>query len=70
MLPGSWGNYARGAVLALSKDQKLTTGFRAVISGRLPIGGLSSSAAVTTAYLLALCHVNQLKVKKGGPRLL
>ncbi|PWU70184.1 galactokinase family protein [Gracilibacillus dipsosauri] len=64
MLPGSWGNYARGAVLALSKDQKLTTGFRAVISGRLPIGGLSSSAAVTTAYLLALCHVNQLNVKK------
>src|SRR5699024_9053544 len=34
------------------------------ISGKLPIGGLSSSAAVTTAYLMALCDVNDIEVSK------
>jgi galacturonokinase len=64
MLPGFWGNYPRGAVLSLKKDYVLKRGFNAVISGRLPIGGLSSSAAVTTAYLMALCDVNGVKVSK------
>ncbi len=36
----------------------------AVVSGKHPIGGLSSSAAVTTAYLLALCDVNGINVSK------
>jgi galactokinase len=58
MLPGFWGNYLWGAVLALRQDYVLKRGFKAIISGRLPIGGLSSSAAVTTAYLMALCDVN------------
>ncbi|MGN8646334.1 GHMP family kinase ATP-binding protein [Gracilibacillus sp. HCP3S3_G5_1] len=64
MLPGFWGNYIRGAVLSLQQDQKLTFGFQAVISGKLPIGGLSSSAAVTTAYLMALAEVNNLDISK------
>ncbi|MDR3591498.1 MAG: galactokinase family protein [Negativicutes bacterium] len=64
MIPGYWGNYVRGAVMALSRKFKLQRGFNAVISGRLPIGGLSSSAAVTTAYLMALCDVNELNVSK------
>nr|WP_177192510.1 hypothetical protein [Desemzia incerta] len=34
------------------------------MSGKLPIGGLSSSAAVTTAYLMALCDVNDIEVSK------
>lgn len=34
------------------------------ISGKLPIGGLSSTAAVTTAYLLASCEVNDMQVSK------
>ena len=38
--------------------------FNAVVSGKLPIGGLSSSAAVTTAYLMALCDVNNIEVSK------
>ncbi len=58
MIPTYWGNYLRGAVLSLQRDYKLHRGVDGVISGRLPIGGLSSSAAVTTAYLLALCEVN------------
>ncbi|MDG5789309.1 galactokinase family protein [Evansella sp. AB-P1] len=64
MLPGFWGNYLRGAVLSLQQDQILKNGFHAVISGKIPIGGLSSSAAVTTAYLMALCDVNNLIVTK------
>ena len=64
MLPGFWGNYLRGAVLSLKRDHLLHTGLDAVISGKLPIGGLSSSAAVTTAYLMALAEVNQLEITK------
>ena len=66
MLPGFWGNYPRGAVLSLKQDHVLRKGFNAVISGKLPIGGLSSSAAVTTAYLMALCDVNDLECTKTG----
>lgn len=64
MVPGSWGNYIRGAVLSLSRSHKLKRGFRAIVRGKLPMGGLSSSAAVTTAYLLALCDVNGIEVSK------
>lgn len=63
-LPGFWGNYIRGAVLALKEDFVLKKGINAIVSGKLPIGGLSSSAAVTTAYLMALCDVNDIEVSK------
>ena len=61
VVPGFWGNYLRGAVLALKKEFVLKRGVNALVSGKHPIGGLSSSAAVTTAYLLALCDVNEIK---------
>lgn len=64
VIPGSWGNYIRGAVLSLQRDYILKKGINAIISGKLPIGGLSSSAAVTTAYLMALCDVNGINVSK------
>lgn len=64
MVPGFWGNYIRGAVLSLRQNHVLKNGFKAIISGKLPIGGLSSSAAVTTAYLMALCDVNGISVSK------
>lgn len=57
---GDWGNYLRGAVVALQREQPLTQGLVGVLSGDMPIGGLSSSAAVTIAYLLALETVNAL----------
>jgi galactokinase len=59
-LPGFWGNYLRGAVLSLQRDFIIKNGIDALISGKVAIGGLSSSAAVTTAYLLALCDVNNI----------
>jgi len=64
MIPGFWGNYIRGAVLSLQQDYVLKRGINAIISGKLPIGGLSSSAAVTTAYLMALCDVNEIEISK------
>lgn len=59
--PGDWGNYLRGAAQALQvNNKKLSRGFTGVIHGDMPIGGLSSSAAVSIAYLKALEHVNGL----------
>jgi galactokinase len=59
---GDWGNYVRGAVLALQQRYDLRVGIDAVVEGRMPIGGLSSSAAVGVAYLLALEAANGLEV--------
>jgi galacturonokinase len=61
-IPRDWGNYARGAALALSRTYGIRVGMDAVVMGGMPIGGLSSSAAVGVAYLLALEVVNDLQV--------
>lgn len=53
-----WADYLRGATLSLSKQYKLSVGLCGVIEGSLPIGGLSSSAAVIISFLQALCKVN------------
>lgn len=53
-----WADYLRGATEALGKKYSLRTGICGVIEGSLPIGGLSSSAAVIIAFLSALCKVN------------
>ena len=53
-----WADYLRGATVALAKRRTLTVGLCGVIEGSLPIGGLSSSAAVIIAFLSALCRVN------------
>lgn len=53
-----WADYLRGATWALSKKHKLNVGLCGVIEGSLPIGGLSSSAAVIISFLQALCRVN------------
>lgn len=53
-----WADYLRGATWALSKKYKLNVGLCGVIEGSLPIGGLSSSAAVIISFLQALCRVN------------
>ena len=55
-----WADYLRGAALELSKIRTLNIGMSAVIEGSLPIGGLSSSAAVIIAFLSALCKVNNV----------
>ena len=60
---GDWADYLRGATWALSKAHQLSVGICGVIEGSLPIGGLSSSAAVILAFLDALCKVNQIRLQ-------
>ena len=58
---GDWANYARGVAKAITETHSFARrGFDAVIHGAMPIGGLSSSAAVTIAYARALEHVNAI----------
>ena len=59
---GDWADYLRGATWALAKEHNLSVGLCGVIEGSLPIGGLSSSAAVILAFLNALCKVNGINL--------
>ena len=58
-----WGDYARGAKYALRKRFELRRGIEGVIQGSLPVGGLSSSAAVLIAYVMAFAKANGIKLK-------
>ena len=60
-----WADYLRGATLQLGRRYALRRGLSGVIEGSLPIGGLSSSAAVTLSFLSALCRVNDLHPSAG-----
>ena len=60
---GNWGDYARGAKFALQKRFTLKRGIKGVIKGSLPVGGLSSSAAVLIAYVMAFAEANDLQIK-------
>lgn len=59
-----WADYLRGATLSLAKHHKLDVGICGVIEGTLPIGGLSSSAAVIISFLTALCKLNDIKLSQ------
>lgn len=55
-----WADHLRGATIALNSRYPLRTGICAVLDGELPIGGLSSSAAVIITFLSALCQMNNI----------
>ena len=57
-----WADHLRGATIALNKRYPLRRGLCAVLDGELPIGGLSSSAAVIITYLSALCKMNGIEL--------
>lgn len=57
-----WADYLRGATWALMKQHPLSVGVCGVLEGSMPIGGLSSSAAVTLAFLSALAKVNGIRL--------
>ena len=57
-----WADHLRGATIALNARYPLRVGLCAVIDGELPIGGLSSSAAVIITFLSALAHLNNIKL--------
>ncbi len=57
-----WGNYARGAVRALQQDHRLERGITALTAGSISGGGLSSSAAIGVALLMAWEDANGLSL--------
>lgn len=57
-----WGDYARGAKYALKKRFNLKHGINGVVQGSLPVGGLSSSAAVLIAYVMAFAKANEIEL--------
>ena len=59
---GDWADHLRGATIALDKRYPLRRGLCAVVDGELPIGGLSSSAAVIITFLSALCTMNGIEL--------
>ena len=61
--PGDWADHCRGAAKELADKYPLRYGLSGVIEGTLPIGGLSSSAAVIIAFLLALAKVNRISLE-------
>ena len=61
---GDWADYLRGATLCLARKHKLNVGICGVIEGTMPIGGLSSSAAVIISFLSALCKVNGIQLSQ------
>ncbi len=60
---GDWADHCRAAAKMLGEEYKLKYGVSAVIEGSLPIGGLSSSAAVIIAFLSALAAVNKIELE-------
>ena len=60
----NWGDYLRGALWALQQDFQLKKGVRGVVKGSMPIGGLSSSAALLCGFVAALDKVNELGLDK------
>ena len=58
-----WADYLRGAAKELFQVYPLRVGLSGVIEGTLPIGGLSSSAAVIISFMKALCRVNDLHLE-------
>ena len=58
-----WGDYARGAKYALKKRFELKYGIEGHLQGSLPVGGLSSSAAVLIAYVMAFAKANDITLQ-------
>lgn len=59
---GDWADHLRGATIALNSRYPLRVGLCAIVDGELPIGGLSSSAAVIITFLSALCNLNGIRL--------
>ncbi|MBQ8302245.1 MAG: GHMP kinase [Clostridia bacterium] len=59
---GDWADHLRGATVALASRYQLSRGVCAVVNGELPIGGLSSSAAVIITFLSIIARVNGISL--------
>lgn len=61
---GDWADHLRGATIALGERYHLRVGICAVVCGELPIGGLSSSAAIIITFLTSLCCLNGISLSE------
>ncbi len=61
---GDWGNFPRGAARALQQQHRLQRGIVGITTGSIHEGGLSSSAAIGVACLLALESANELPISR------
>lgn len=60
-----WGDFAKAAFVSLKRKFRIEKGLNGFINGTLPVGGLSSSAAVLIAYINAVCKINNIKITKS-----
>ena len=58
----NWGDYLRGAVWAMQADYRLTYGIKGLVQGSMPVGGVSSSAALLCGFVKAIAKVNSLEL--------
>lgn len=59
-----WGDFAKAAFVSVKRKHRVEKGMIGVIHGSLPVGGLSSSAAVLISYISAICKVNSVTLTK------
>lgn len=60
-----WGDFAKAAFVSLKRKFRIEKGLIGFIYGSLPVGGLSSSAAVLIAYISAICKINDIKINRA-----
>ena len=60
-----WGDFAKAAFVSLKRMFKIDKGLIGFIYGDLPVGGLSSSAAVLISYITAIAKINNIKLTKA-----
>lgn len=59
-----WGDFARAAFVSVKRKHRVEKGMIGVIYGSLPVGGLSSSAAVLISYICAICRINDIELTR------
>lgn len=60
----NWGDYLRGAVWAMQADHRLKRGIKGLVQGSMPVGGVSSSAALLCGFVKAIAKVNGLELSQ------
>ena len=60
-----WGDFPKAAFVSLKRKHRIDKGLKGFIYGSLPVGGLSSSAAVLITYIRAICTINDIKLTRA-----
>lgn len=60
-----WGDFAKAAFVSLKRKHRIEKGLIGFIYGSLPVGGLSSSAAVLISYICAICKINDITLTRA-----